>query len=202
MKQKIQWLAAILMAASSSLAMANLGCGSCSDMTTRIAPVRERVIQRTVCTVQRPVVIRESRCLMESPSRLTWSQPVEPFHTLGNVVALPFRAVGSTMAWTGRQFSGAGEYISPGPSYVGERFTTTRVVTKKTIHHKKHMYRTVSYRSGSLMPVGERFTTVKVIRTRPVLEPVGERTIVRTHRGILKPWASACGCPGAYSYIR
>lgn len=34
-----------------------------------------------------------------------------------------------------------------------------------------------TYRSRALMPVGERITTVKTVRTRTVLQPVGERII-------------------------
>lgn len=167
------------MAASSGLALAGPGCGNCSYMlqTSRIEPVREIIVQRSLCTVQQPLIIKEeSKCLMESPSRLTWSEPATPFHALGNIVAAPFRLVGNSVAWTGRQLSGSSELIESQPAYVGERFTTVTTL-KKTTHHKKHhmLYKKVTYRSDSLLPVGERFTTVKVIRNRPLLLPVGER---------------------------
>ena len=168
------------MAASSGLALAGPGCGNCSYMlqTARIEPVREIIVQRSLCTVQQPLIIKEeSKCLMESPSRLTWSEPATPFHALGNVVAAPFRLVGDSFVWTGRQLSGSSEVIESQPAYVGERFTTVTTL-KKTTHHKKHhmLYKKVTYRSNSmLLPVGERFTTVKIIRSRPLLEPVGER---------------------------
>ena len=188
MKQRMQWIAALVMAASSGLALAGPGCGDCLYMlkTARIEPVREIIVQRSLCTVQQPLVIKqESRYLMESPSRLTWSEPATPFHAIGNVVAAPFRLVGNGVAWTGRQLSGSNELIEPQPAYVGERLTTVTTLSKKSIHHKKHhMSKTVTYRSDSmLLPVGERFTTVKVIRSKPLLEPVGERfTTVRVIR--------------------
>jgi len=181
MKQRIQWIAALFVAASSGLALAGPGCGDCLYMvkTARIEPVREIIVQRSLCTVQQPLIIKEeSRCLMGSPSRLTWSEPATPFHALGNVVAAPFRLVGNSVAWTGRQLSGSSEVIESQPAYVGERLTTVTTVSKKTIHHKKHhtLYKKVTYRSSPmLLPVGERFTTVKVIRSKPLLEPVGER---------------------------
>jgi len=174
MKQSIQWMAAIFMAASSGLALAGPGCGDCLYMvkTARIEPVREIIVQQ-------PLIIKESNsCLMGSPSRLTWSEPATPFHALGNVAAAPFRMVGNGFAWTGRQLSGSSELIESQPAYVGERFTTVTTLSKKTIHHKKHhvLYKKVTYSSSPmLLPVGERFTTVKVIRSKTLLEPVGER---------------------------
>lgn len=189
MKQSIQWIAAMIMAASSGLALAGPGCGDCSYMlkTARIEPVREIIVQRSLCTVQQPLIIKEeSKCLMGSPSRLTWNDAATPFHALGNVAAAPFRMVGSGIAWTGRQFSGPSEVIESQPAYVGERFTTITKVSKKTTHHKKHhmLYKKVTYSSSpALLPVGERFTTVKVIRSKPLLEPVGEKiTTVRVIR--------------------
>ena len=199
MKQRTQWIAALLTAASASLAMAaefyssDLNCGYYSE---RLQPVREQIVERKITYVQQPVMIkRTTTCVME-PRSAYWSEPVSPVAAVGNVIAAPFRLIGSGLAWTGRTLSG-GEpaYVGSSRAYiepVGEQVTT--VTTQSTMHHKyllrkHHLRKSLSYRSEVLMPVGERFTTTKVIRSR-TLEPVGERfttmKVVRT-RPILEP---------------
>lgn len=76
---------------------------------------------------------------------------------------------------------------------VGEKFTTTKhIKTVKYVKHHKVMLKKVTYQREMLLPVGERIKTYRVIRSQPWLEPVGERTWIRTTRIYSHP---ACGCP-------
>jgi len=178
MKQRTQWIAAIFMAASAGLALAGPGpsffnspCGCDSNVYTekvRLEPVREMIVERPVCAVQRPLIVRESTCLMEP--RSSWYDTQQ---TIGGIATAPFRLLGSAFTGTTNTLRGQTTLIESQPAYVGERVTTV------TTHHKwikkHHMLKKVSYRSELLMPVGERFTTVKIIRQKPLLMPVGER---------------------------
>jgi len=163
MKQRIQWIAALFTAASAGLAIAgpgpySYGTFNCPVETVRIEPVREMIVQPQYCAVERPLVVRESTCLVEPRRTLDWGAP---FRTVGRVVSTPFVALGSS------------RYIEP----VGERLTTYSTVSTRRWSHKRTM----------LMPVGERFTTVKIIRSKK-LQPVGERFIVKKHhKKMLKP---------------
>lgn len=232
MKQRIQCIAALFMAMSAGMASAGPGSGPWGPFGTSgayggygpyaqrvscdLEPVREVIMIRPTCIVQPRVIVRESSCLMESP-RTTW----RPLNTIGNVVSTPFRAVGSTLAWTGRTLSGERAYVASQPTYlgsrtylapVGERFTTTKVISSKRMllpvgekittvttykksftHHKwskkHHLSKSITYRSSSLLPVGEKITTVKYLHSKRMLQPVGERiTTVKTYRsGWLQP---------------
>jgi len=75
---------------------------------------------------------------------------------------------------------------------VREQITTVKT-TKMTSHHKcgkKHISKTVTWSSPTLLPVGERITTTRFITSKPLLLPVGERTIIRTSRTFVSPWYS------------
>ncbi|MEI8234534.1 MAG: hypothetical protein WCH57_07575 [Verrucomicrobiota bacterium] len=201
MKQRTQWIAALFTAASASLAMAGPGSGLYGPYGSEgFGPYSQRVIRLepvgecNACNLQQPVVIKRTSCVMESSPGVVWSEPSNPAEALGNVIAAPFRLIGSGLAWTGRTLSGqpeivsSREYLEP----VGERVTT---VTTKTIKHtkcgKKVMLKKVTYLSQpQLMPVGERFVTIRTFRSQPLLEPVGERfTTIRTFRSqpLLEP---------------
>jgi len=207
MKQRTKWIVAVITAASASWAMAGPGyaCGGCSNLI----PVREQIVERNLCYVQQPVMIKRTTCVLESSPRVVWSEPSNPGHVIGSVVSAPFRLVGNSLAWTGSTISGdpyvrSSEFIEP----VGERFTTVKVIrsrpllqpvgekittvtTTKKIHHKKHMLKKVTYFSSPmLMPVGERVTTVKILHSKTLLEPVGEKITTTRYlkmRPVLEP---------------
>jgi len=194
MKQSIKWIVALVAAASAVLVIAgpSYGCGC-----QRLAPVRERIIQRNVCSMQQPVVL-ERTCNWNGPYDVAWSQPTHP----GLVVT----SVDNNLAWTGRTLNGPSQFVSSSEFIepVGERITT--LTTTKTFHHKyakRLIIKKVTYSNSMLLPVGERFiqkplcepvgeriTTVKYLKMRPVLEPVGEKTIIRTTRVYSNSWNS------------
>ena len=189
---KAQWLAALVTAASASLAF---GYG-CSWETVRIAPVGERIV-------------------VEQPSSLDWGAP---FRTVGHVVSAPFVALGNAFSPSSSYIEPVGErFVTTYPSVtyhrtmlmpVGERFTTVKILRSKTLlepvgerfitvktYHKKMLkpvgerFITVKrHHKMMLRPVGEKITTIKTIRMTPILEPVGERTIIRTTRVYTQPW--------------
>ena len=171
MKQKTQWIAALLTDASAGLAM---GCG-CSSEKVRLEPVRERIIEQNACSIQQPILINRTSYVTECPSRSFWVAPSKenPSYVIGNVFTAPFRFV------TGRSL-GEPDVLS---SYnyrerllepVGEHFTTMKS-TSCNCAKKRCTTKKVTFHSQTLMPVGERLTTVKVIRTTPLLLPVGEQ---------------------------
>ena len=172
MKQKTQWIAALFTVASAGLAM---GCG-CSVEKVRLEPVREKIIQQKICSIQEPVLINRTTYVTQTPSRSFWVAPSKenPAYVIGNVFTAPFRAI------TGRSL-GEPDVLS---SYnyrerllepVGESFTTMKS-TSYMCGKKHHLTKKVTLHREMLLPVGERLTTVKVIRTTPMLMPVGECT--------------------------
>ena len=171
-------MAAIVVAASASLATAepyysSSGCGCLEKKIVRLQPVREMVVERRLYTVERPLPVGESTCLMEPRTTVDWGAP---FRTVGHVVSAPFIALGNA-------FSPSEQVIEP----VGERFNTVTTYSTVTYRHKKHL---TKWNEPMLMPVGERFTTVKIIRHKKMLEPVGERfTTVKVihHKRFLEP---------------
>ena len=175
MKQRMQWIAALFTAASASLAMAgpgfgfyNGGCACPSDRVVRLEPVREVIVKQQFLAVQRPLVVKQTTCLMEPrSSNLSWGTP---FHAAGSVISAPFVALGNTFSPS---------RVEP----VGERLSSYDNTWTRSSR--------VTWRSEPmLMPVGERFTTVKYIRSKPLLVPVGERITVKKihhHKKMLKP---------------
>ena len=193
MKPRIQWIAALAMAASATVAF------GCCYTTTRVQPVREMIVE-------------------QPSSSLDWGAP---FRAVGNVVSAPFVALGNAFSPSDRYIEPVGERLSyPMTTYrrtwtsrsvlmpVGERFTTVKIIRHKTLqpvgerfvtvrHHHKVMLRPVGERFTTvkiirhktvLEPVGEKITTIKYIKMVPVLEPVGERTIIRTTRVYSQPY--------------
>ncbi len=167
MKSRLQWIVVLFTVVSTGMAMGY----SCS--TRYVAPVRERIV-------------------VEEPSSLSWGTP---FYAVGSVISAPFVALGNALSPSyaepvGERFYPTSTYhhawIRPSETRlmpVGERFTTVKVIRSRpmpvgeriiTVRH--HYHKTM------LKPVGERFRTVKIVRTRTMLEPVGERTIIRTTR--------------------
>ena len=180
MKQRTQWITALLTVASAGVAM---GCGCSSETVRRIEPVREVIVQQP------------SVCLAESRSTLDFGAP---FRTVGRVISAPFFAIGNAFGPSYRYSEPVGEQLYSISSYqksslmpVGERFTTTRVIRMQTLEEpvgervilRKHHYRTFTE------PVGERFTTRKHYY-RTTREPIGERIAVTKHhhhKKMLKP---------------
>ena len=173
MKHTTQWIAALFTVASAGLA---LGCG-CSSEKVRLEPVREQILERNVCAVQQPVLIRRTAYITETPSRTLWVAPSKenPAYVIGNVFTAPFRAI------TGRSLGqpdvvASYQYRERLLEPVGEKFTAETSKSTFLCGKKHHMTKKVTfYRDSMLMPVGERLTTVKVIRTTPLLMPVGEK---------------------------
>ncbi|MCX6966547.1 MAG: hypothetical protein NTZ46_01995 [Verrucomicrobia bacterium] len=187
MKQTTQWVAALFTVASAGLA---LGCG-CERV--RLEPVRERMVQRTVCSVRQPVVIQRTRCVRECSSRLwttptqantpyvithVYTRPAQPEIVAAYDDLAPIEPVGerlTTTSYVNRPLMPRRVAFQSEPIFqpVGERITTIRTVRTRPV----------------LQPVRERVTTVCTLRARPVLEPVAERTVIR--RTYVSPW-SAC----------
>ena len=188
MKIGKQWIAALFMAASSGLAWGFV----CSSETVLVSPVREYVVEQP------------------SPN---WGTP---FHVIGNVISAPFVALGNAFSPSTRYVEPVGERFTTRTYYhtrlmpVGERFTTVKIIrsrsalmpvgerftTVKTYHKKmlkpvgERFITVKSHHKAMLNPVGEKITTIKYIKMTPVLEPVGERTIIRTTRVYSQPWWS------------
>lgn len=154
-----------------------MACG-CSTERVRIEPVRERIItHQNVCAAQ-PVVSSRTTYVPECPS-CYWVQPdtSHPAYVIGNFLTAPFRLV------TGRSLGqpdvvATRTYSEP----MGQRVTSVTTRTKSYLDQCGNIHRkvTISNNGSMLEPVGERLTTVKVIRTKPMLQPVAERTIIRT----------------------
>jgi len=202
MKPRIQWIAALFTAASAGLAFGAFGCGYSTE-TIRLAPVREMVVEQP------------SSLSWGTPFHAVGSVISAPFVALGNAFSPSVRyvePVGERLTypvtyhrtWVSRQST----MLMP----VGERFTTVKtvkIIRSKTLlkpvgerfitvkHHHKTMLKPVGERFTTvkiirskrllLEPVGERITTIKYIKMAPVLEPVGERTIIRTTRVYSEP---------------
>lgn len=197
MKLGIQWIAALATVASAGLAS---GCGYSSE-SVRIAPVRELIVEQP------------STPNWGTPFHVVGGLISAPFVALGNAFTPSDRVVepvGERLTystatyqhrWSSRSSS---TMLMP----VGERFTTVKIIRSKPLlkpvgerfitvkRHHKTMLKPVGerfitvkrYHKTLLEPVGERITTIKYIKMAPVLEPVGERTVIRTTRMYSQPW--------------
>lgn len=154
MKQRIQWIGSLFTIASAGVA---LGCG-CAVERTRLAPVREVIVQqprcemvRPQCVIVRPAPVAESTTCLREPG--TGFNLWTPFRTVGRVISAPFVAVGHALS--------PDRTIEP----VGELGDYPTVTYRRELSS--------SYSNQALMPVGER-----VIVRRSILQPVGEQVIV------------------------
>ncbi len=183
MKQTTQWIAALFMVASTGLAF---GCG-CSSEKVRLEPVRERMIKQTVCTVEQPVLIRHTGYVSQCPSEL-WSLPTRanPPYVISQVYTPRFRSyVGAPL--NEPEYVGSFGDLEP----IGERITTTSNLCNPC-GMRQQVTKTITLRRATMLtPVGEKIIRVRYLKMTPVLQPVGERTTIRTTRTYVRPW-SAC----------
>ena len=204
MKQRIQMIGVLFTVASAGLAM---GCG-CSSESSRLAPVREVIIDQPQCAIERPVAVREfTTCVTESGSGFNfWS----PFRAVGSVISAPFVAVGHALSPSDRYAEPVGERLGGYTSYpdvayqqersirysqrlmpVGERFTTTRIIHREPILQPVgERFITVKRYHQTMSPVGERYKSTRIIHKNTLLQPVGKWSTMSTakhHKKMLKP---------------
>jgi len=211
MKRRIQWIAALFTAASAGLAMGY----SCSSETLLLTPVRERIIVEQPSSLNWGTPFHALGSVVSAPfvalgnafsgPSVRYVEPVGERLTTYQRTWVTQRS--STMLMpVGERFTTV-KIIRSKPLLqpVGERFiivkhhkTMLKPVGERFLkgkHHKMLLkpvgerFTTVTrYQKVLLEPVGEKITTIKYIKMAPVLEPVGERTIIRTTRVYSQPW--------------
>lgn len=182
------------------------GFGPYTRNVTCLEPVSERVLVRETCPME-----PRSSIDWGSPFRFVGRVVSAPFVAVGNALSpapvgeryttwhsstlMPVgeRITTTRVIRTHRMLVPVGERVQTVKIYrssrlmpVGERITTIR--THRMLAPVGERVRTVKvYHSSRLMPVGERISTTRIIKYHRVLEPVGERTYIRTTRTLSYP---------------